>query len=331
MKNTYFKLFFIATLLITFFAACNKDKHVSSVTLNRYTLTLAVGDSAILTATVHPEDADNTNVSWTSDHKKIVTVENGLVTAVAEGIAIITVLSEDSHHSAQCTITVIHPGESEMVVVEGGTFTMGISDNENPEYTAFERPPHQVTLTSFKIAKYSVTQKQWNAVMDYNPSNFIGDDLPVENVDWEDVQTFINRLNEVTGKNYRLPTEAEWEFAARGGNKSIGCKYSGHNDLNFAGWYYGNSDRVSHPVGEKASNELGIFDMSGNVWELCQDWFSEYSEQAQTDPQGPEKGSCHVIRGGSYRSDYLLCRVSYRKCMSPYNANDETGFRLVLP
>ena len=331
MKKTFFILFLIAALFIAFFAACTKDKHVSSVTLNRYAVTLAVGETATLIATVHPDDADNKNLFWKTNQGEIITVENGLVTAVAVGTAIVTVTAEEGDHTAHCTITVIHPGESEMVGVEGGTFIMGISDNENPAHTSQERPPHQVTLNSFKIAKYPVTQKQWNAIMEYNPSHFKGDNLPVENVSWNDVQTFISRLNAITGKNYRLPTEAEWEFAARGGNNSINFPYSGHGDLGLAAWYYGNSDKMSHPVGQKTPNELKLYDMSGNVWEWCQDWAAEYSEQAQIDPQGPATGTCRIARGGSYLSDYLKCRVSFRNGLTPNEFNNETGFRLALP
>ena len=331
MKKNFLKLFLVATLLIAFFAACTKDKHVTSVIMNSYPPTLVVGETATLTAIVSPENADNKNVVWSSNHEEIVAVNSGFVTAKAEGTAIITVTTEDGNHTAHCTITVLLPGESEMMMVEGGAFTMGISDDENPAHTVYERPPHQVTLTSFKIAKYPVTQKQWNAIMEHNPSHFIGDNLPVENVSWDDAQIFISRLNEATGKHYRLPTEAEWEFAARGGNKSNRYKYSGHDKMDLAGWYTHNSDRISHPVGQMAQNELGIYDMSGNVWEWCQDWASEYSAQAQTNPQGPETGTCRITRGGSYISDYLKCRVSFRNSANPSETNDETGFRILLP
>jgi formylglycine-generating enzyme required for sulfatase activity len=164
-----------------------------------------------------------------------------------------------------------------------------------------------------------------------NPSNFKGDNLPVENVSWEDVRTFISKLNEVTGKKYRLPTEAEWEYACRGGNKSSQYKYSGSSDLDLVGWYSYNSESKTHPVGKMIPNELSIYDMNGNVWEWCSDWASDYSSQAQTNPQGPGTGTCRIIRGGSYLSDYLKCRVSFRSSANPNECSNEIGFRIVLP
>jgi len=330
MKKYFLKIFSVSVLLLLLTTTCTKEKHVAYVTLSKPTLTLKVGESAILTATVYPPEAINKNVIWSTGYQEIVAIENGFLTAISEGIATITVTTEDGNHTSHCIVTVIHPGESEMLMVNGGTFTMGISDNENPVHTVFERPTHQVTLTSFKIAKYPVTQKQWSAIMEENPSHFKDDNLPVENVSWYDAQTFISRLNEATGKSYRLPTEAEWEYAARGGNKSKGYKYSGSDNLDLVGWYTFNSKNISHPAGNISPNELGIYDMSGNIWEWCQDWAAEYSNKEQTNPQGPETGTCRIARGGSYRSDYLLCRVSFRNSINPNEHNSETGFRIVL-
>jgi formylglycine-generating enzyme required for sulfatase activity len=321
----------VAALLIVIVSVCKKDQNAISVSLSHYCLTTAVGENVTLTATVYPIDAVNKNVIWSTNNEKLATVENGFVTTLAEGTVTILVTTEDGNHTARCVITIIHPGESIMIAVEGGTFTMGCTDDENPAYTIYERPAHQVTLSSFKIAKYQVTQKQWNAIMEDNPSHFKGDNLPVENVRWDEVQTFISRLNEATGKSYRLPTEAEWEYACRGGVRYAEYKYSGSHNLNSVGWYLFNSEQKSHPIGKMVPNELGIYDMSGNVWEWCQDWAADYTNESQTNPQGPDSGSCRVTRGGSYLSDYLKCRVSFRNSASPDERCNETGFRIVLP
>ncbi len=194
-----------------------------------------------------------------------------------------------------------------------------------------KRPAHSVTLFGFYIGKYEVTQAQWEAIMGGNPSYFKGDNLPVENVSWNDIQEFIQKLNQKTGERYRLPTEAEWEYAARGGNKSRGYKYSGSNDVGTVAWYYENSGRKTHPVGQKQPNELGIYDMSGNVQEWCQDWYnySGYSSDPQTIPTGPSSGSARVIRGGSWSVDAKYTRVSCRGYWRPLNKDRYYGFRLV--
>ena len=215
-----------------------------------------------------------------------------------------------------------------MVAVQGGTFTMGCTSEQGSDCFDDEKPAHQVTVGDFYIGKYEVTQAQWKAVMGSNPSNFKGDNLPVEKVCWNDVQNFIQKLNAQTGKQYRLPTEAEWEFAARGGKNSRGYKYSGSNTLGNVAWYKDNSDKNTHAVGTKSANELGIYDMSGNVWEWCNDWKGSYSNNAQTNPQCPTSGSRRVIRGGSWDSIARRARVSYRYSSTPDNRNSAIGFRL---
>ena len=218
----------------------------------------------------------------------------------------------------------------EMVRVEAGTFTMGATpEMENPLYE--EKPAHQVTLINdYYIGKYEVTQALWKAVMGNNPSNFKGDNLPVEQVSWDDCQEFLSKLNSITGKTFRLPTEAEWEYAARGGNKSRGYQYSGSNNLSDVAWNINNSGSKTHAVGSKQANELGIYDMTGNVWEWCQDWYGKYSSSSKTNPTGANRGSKRVARGGSWIFNLLACRSSYRGYGSPDNRLNYVGLRLVL-
>ncbi len=219
----------------------------------------------------------------------------------------------------------------EMIPVEGGTFTMGATAEQGSDAYDDEKPAHKVNLSSYAIGKYEVTQALWKAVMGNNPSGFKGDNNPVEQVSWNDCQTFISKLNAITGKNFRLPTEAEWEFAARGGKKSNGYKYSGSNDLDEVAWHDSNSGSKTHPVGTKKPNELGIYDMSGNVWEWCGDWFGNYISSSQTNPTGPTSGSYRVRRGGSWGNFAGNCRVSYRDGSIPGGGGSYIGLRLVLP
>ena len=227
----------------------------------------------------------------------------------------------------------------DMVRVEAGKFTMGATaEMENPHHS--EKPTHQVTLTNdYYIGKYEVTQALWKAVMGNNPSNFKGDNLPVEQVSWDDCQEFISKLNRITGKTFRLPTEAEWEYAARGGNKSRGYQYSGSNNLLdvawYDDWYDDNSGDKTHAVGTKQPNELGIYDMSGNVSEWCQDWYEAYSSSSQVNPTGANSEfdpSYRVYRGGSWEDDDRFCRSSRRACGEPGDRDrySTLGLRLVL-
>ena len=211
-----------------------------------------------------------------------------------------------------------------MIAVKGGTFQMGSDDGYE-----WEKPVHQVTLSDYYIGETEVTQELWTAVMGSNPSYYTGNmQRPVEMVSWIDCQTFISKLNQLTGETFRLPTEAQWEYAARGGNKSKGYTYSGSNVLDDVAWYDDNSDGMTHPVKTKAPNELGIYDMSGNVWEWCSDWYGDYSSAAQTDPTGPATGSSHVSRGGSWNFDATSCRVAYRIGDTPTFSYIFLGLRL---
>lgn len=199
-----------------------------------------------------------------------------------------------------------------MVEVGGGTFTMGATSEQGSDAWDEEKPAHEVTLSDYYIGQTEVTQALWEAVMGSNPSDSKGDNLPVERVSWDDCQVFIQKLNQLTGKQFRLPTEAEWEYAARGGRKSRGYKYAGGNNIDSVAWCDGNSGNETHPVATKQANELGIYDMSGNVLEWCSDWCGDYTSSSQSDPQGSSSGSFRVIRGGCYYNFARNCRVSYR-------------------
>lgn len=224
----------------------------------------------------------------------------------------------------------------EMIDVECGSFYMGAQKNnlsyQNYDSDAYqvEAPVHQVTINNYCIGMYEVTQTQWIAAMGSNPSIHQGDKLPVENVSWEQIKEFITLLNQVSGLTYRLPTEAEWEFAARGGNKSEGNKYSGYSVLGACGWYYSNSESTTHEVGSKFPNELGIYDMSGNVREWCNDWFGSYTSSSVSNPQGPSSGNMKINRGGSWTTPAINCRNSYRHTDFPSDASQDLGFRLAL-
>jgi formylglycine-generating enzyme required for sulfatase activity len=209
----------------------------------------------------------------------------------------------------------------EFVKVEGGTYTMG-----------FEETAHQVELSSFYMQKTEVIQELWEAVMGSNPSqDKTWKDNPVTNVNWNDCGEFIIKLNSITGEKYRLPTEAEWEYAARGGKLSKGYKYSGSDDLNEVAWSSENSNLKLHPVAEKKPNELGLYDMSGNVYEWCSDWYGDYRPKAQKDPFGPDNGDVKVMRGGGWGRDAEDFLVANRYVRFPVNGSRSVGFRLCSP
>ena len=219
-----------------------------------------------------------------------------------------------------------------MAYVQGSTFTMGATSEQGSDAEDDEKPAHSVTLSSYYIGKTEVTQELWQAVMGNNPSRFKGNRKPVECVSWDDCQTFISKLNSLTGKKFRLPTEAEWEFAARGGIKSQGYKYSGSNTLGDVAWYEENSGDTTHDVGTKSPNELGLYDMNGNVWEWCSDWYGDkyYSSSPSNHPTGPSSGAYRVLRGGSWYSIANLCRSSDRGGSTPVDRGDNMGLRLCL-
>ena len=222
-----------------------------------------------------------------------------------------------------------------MVYVEGGTFSMGATSEQGTNVSAAERPVHTVYLSDYYIGQTEVTQELWEAVMGTNPSHFKGAKRPVEMVSWNDCQAFVKKLSRLTGKTFRLPTEAEWEYAARGGNKSRGYKYSGSNTLDDVAWHSGNSGKETHPVGTKRANELGIYDMSGNLWERCNDYYDAdyYSSSPYLNPKGPATGSFCVCRDGSYSDGdggYDYFRVSSRVSGNINSGSNFVGFRIAM-
>ena len=282
----------------------NVEIRKSGYTTSRQTVTISEGQTASISGSLTSSTSSSTANTLSSSGSSLS--GNALTIPVKNGISI------------------------EMVKVEAGSFDMGATpEMQNPDED--EKPVHRVTLTNnYYIGKYEVTQALWKIVMGSNPSNSKGDNLPVENVSWNNCQKFISKLNKLTGKSFRLPTEAEWEFAARGGNKSRGYQYSGSNTLGDVAWYEGNSGSKTHAVGTKQPNELGAFDMTGNVWEWCQDWHGRYSSSPQANPTGAVSGSCRVYRGGSLCYPAGYCRCSCRFDGTPDFRNGDLGLRLVL-
>ena len=263
-------------------------------------------------------------------------------------VILMLAISLISYSCKKGSITPIEPKVNtlvRMVLVEGGSFTMGDTwgDGEGDEI-----PTHLVTLSSFYISRCEITQAQYRDVMDSNPSYFSGDNLPVEQVEWHDAVAFCNALSQREGltpsymidsinttcdfsaNGYRLPTESEWEYAARGGNQSEGYKYSGSNMVEEVAWCYTNSDSQTHYIGTKLANELGIYDMTGNVWEWCWDWKSTYSSKAQVNPTGPDSGRYRIFRGGGWAPppDVLYQRVANRGAFAPVEEYKHRGFRI---
>ena len=216
-----------------------------------------------------------------------------------------------------------------LVVVEGGTFSMGAMSSDVVAFND-EKTQHEVTLRTYAIGQTEVTQGLWKSVMDNNPSVFKGDELPVENVTWKDCQTFIARLNTLTGLNFRLPTEAQWEFAARGGNKSRGTTFSGSNQYAEVGWCYKNSKHSTHRVAQLQPNEIGIYDMTGNVFEWCSDLYGTYSPLSQDNPAGTVNGSNRISRGGCFSYSESRARLTMRNNLPPSTKYSGLGLRIVL-
>ena len=259
-----------------------------------------------------------------------VSISGSLTSSTSSSTANTLSSSGSSLSGNALTIPVKNGINIEMIKVETGSFNMGATPEMiNPDTD--EKPVHRVTLTNdYYIGKYEVTQALWQAVMGSNPSGFKGDDLPVEQVSWNGCQDFITKLNAMTGKRFRLPSEAEWEYAARGGKKSRGYQYSGSNTLGDVAWYSDNSGKKTHAVGTKQPNELGIYDMTGNVDEWCQDRYGSYSSSPQTNPTGAVRGSCRVSRGGSWGNSARYCRSSCRGYGNPGGSGFNLGLRLVL-
>lgn len=253
----------------------------------------------------------------------------GIVVVVVVVIIVVSsssrdVVDKDSHVFSVGNVSFI------MKKVEGGTFNMGASEYDS-EAKAWEKPAHPVTLDSYYIGETEVTQELWKQVMGYNPSQHVSDSYPVESVSWSDCVEFCQKLSQKTGRRFRLPTEAEWEFAARGGNMNKGCMFSGSNDLEDVAWSQEVSGGVPHSVKLKQPNELGLYDMTGNAWEICSDMYSRYSGASEYNPQGPEtseKG--RVRRGGGWLNSANYCRVSYRYYTPHGQSNDFLGFRLAM-
>ena len=247
-----------------------------------------------------------------------------------EQITLIENKKKESETANSISIPVKDGINIEMIKVEAGTFMMGATKEVKEPYK-IELPAHEVLLTEdYYIGKYEVTQALWNVVMDSKYSTNDGDLLPKNYVSWNDCQEFIEKLNKITGLKFRLPTEAEWEYAARGGKKSKRYLYSGSNNVLDVAWYDGNSSNKRHPVGTKQANELGIFDMGGNVSEWCQDLWGQYQNDSQINPLGSSAGTKHVLRGGNYFFDIRICYLSYRMFAESNYKDAFGGFRLAL-
>lgn len=254
-----------------------------------------------------------------------------------------TVTVTQAKYSSEQTFTVTGNGKTvsfKMKLVEAGTFTMGATSEQGSDAESDESPTHQVALTNdYYMGETEVTQALWYAVMGQSPTSGgsswsssygLGDDCPAYNISYTDCKSFLTKLNQMTGQTFRFPTEAEWEFAARGGNESKGYKYAGSNTIGDVAWYTDNSGSKTHTVKTKAANELGLYDMSGNVYEWCQDWYGDYSSSSETNPTGASSGSRRVNRGGSWLSNVRCCRVSYRNYFTPGSRDRNLGFRLAL-
>ena len=350
-KATYVPPSTIGTYRFTVSAEANPSKSVTAkitvvyaspeISISPSTSEIKVGKTIQLTAetvipTGQPQPQDPV---WEVSGDCGVIDQNGLFSAARAGDCTVRASLKDLNNKKITESVIVKIKDTtlddilgDMVQVRGGTFTMGCAQAQESDCYSYEKPARQVTLSDFYIGRYEVTQYIWKQIMgiNINPSSNRRDNLPVENVSWDDVQEFLEKLNERTGKTYRLPTEAEWEYAARGGNQGRGYVYSGSNTLEDVGWYVDNSDEVTHPVGMCKANELGLFDMSGNVDEWVNDWFGAYSEGALNNPTGPSSGRSRVVRGGSSVREEDFSRVSYRGGWTPGSSNNYLGFRLAI-
>jgi len=349
-QATYFPPSVVKSYTFTVAAAADRTKTVTAkikvvyadptITITPATSNTKTGKPVRLSATFSiPEGQPRQEPVWAARNSCGVIDQTGLLSPSKAGDCTVTATLTDINNKKITATAVVKVSNlslgdimDDMSQVKGGTFTMGCTSEQGSDCMEDENPSHSVTLNDFYIGKYAVTQAVWKLVMgdENNPSQsqYNSDNLPVENVSWDDIQTFISKLNEKTGKKYRLPTEAEWEYAARGGAQSKKYKYSGSNTLDDVAWYVGNSDGKTHPPGMKQANELGLYDMSGNVYELVGDWYDDYSDTSQTNPTGPATGSSSVVRGGSWSSDAERARTSYRagNLLGRYRA--DLGFRL---
>lgn len=267
--------------------------------------------------------------SYTSSYTSLVAAVNGTASNNVSNSA--NVSSANSYVGKTHTFAV-NDVLFTMIGIPGGVFMMGATDEQGSDADTDESPAHQVTLSSYSIGQTEVTQELWLAVMGNNPSHAKGPKRPVGSVSWNDCQDFINKLNQLTGQNFRLPTEAEWEYAARGG-KSGGTKYAGSNSIDDVAWYdkgVNTLNNGTHNVATKHPNSLGLYDMSGNVWEWCMDWYGGYSISYQTNPRGASSGLGRINRGGSCYNDAMSCRVSNRNFLTPSNRHYLVGLRLAL-
>lgn len=318
-----------------------REVPLESLSLVEDYVVLEVGDRSELTVALSPDVTGGVTLTWESTDETVVTVANGEVTAVAPGVCDVIVRCQGKEASCEMAVlkTVSVNGVSfSMMPVRGGTFMMGapltqIGSNVN------EKPQHAVTLSDYMIGVTEVTQELWQAVMGHTPGHFKGHPKhPVENVSWTDCEAFIKALNEQTGLTFKFPTEAQWEYAAKGGDRSKGYVFAGSDSIMPVAWYYTNSSAVgedhpdygTHDVATKRPNELLIYDMSGNVNEWCADWYGSYTADAQTNPMGPESGNYKVFRSGSWNDYAKVCRVCFRYPQAVTFKNDKQGLRLAL-
>ena len=325
-------------------AMCHIKVHevpIDSLSLVKDYVVMEVGDRSELTVDLNPDVTGGVTLTWESTDEAVVTVANGEVTAIAPGVCDVIVRCQGKEASCEIAVlkTVSVNGVSfSMMPVRGGTFIMGAPLTQTGS-NVNEKPQHPVTLSDYMIGVTEVTQELWHAVMGHTPGRFKGHPKhPVENVSWSDCDAFIKALNEQTGLTFQFPTEAQWEYAAKGGDRSKGFIFAGSDSIMPVAWYYTNSSAVgedhpdygTHDVATKRPNELRIYDMSGNVNEWCADWYAPYTADAQTNPTGPASGNYKVFRGGCWNDYAKVCRVCFRYPQAVTFKNDKQGLRLAL-